>query len=525
MTKCFSLKIMLVWLPLLCASVDAFAQLEWGNQGNGTFINPVLNADYSDPDVIRVGDKYYMIASDFHFMGMQVLESDDMVNWHIISQVYDRFDYPGWNVNNHYAGGCWAPALRYHDGRFWVFFCTYDEGLFMSSATDPKGPWTPLHCVKETPKWEDPCPFWDEDGTAYLGRSRWKAGPIIIHKMSPDGKQLLDDGVTVYTGPVAEGTKMLKRNGYYYLVIPEGGVAKGWQTVLRSKDIYGPYEKKVVLEQGMTDVNGPHQGALVDTPDGRWYFYHFQSTNPNGRVVHLQPVRWIEDWPVMGADLDMNDIGEPVHVWATPFAPSVSALPQTDDDFSGDTWAWRGQHRSALGLQWQWNHNPDKACWSLTDRKGWFTLRARQSDGLKMCRNMLTQKVMGYESEAMTRIDVRLLRENTFAGLHCIGKVFRGVGIMQQGGRRFLCVEEDGSRKQIALLKSSVIYLKAHIDSRANKLSFLYSTDNKTFVPVAQALKMNKGYWKGIRVGLFCYNTKGDEGTAQFDYFRYHIMK
>ena len=221
----------------------------WGDQVDGTYRNPVLNIDFSDPDVIRVGEKYYMVASDFHFLGMQVLESEDMVNWQYVSQIYHRFDAPGWDDNKHYAGGSWAPAIRYHDGLYYVYFCTPDEGLYMSTAKDPHGPWAPLHLVKRVEKWEDPCPFWDEDGNAYLGRSRYGAGPIIIHRMSADGRQLLDDGITVYEGPVAEGTKFLKRHGYYYLVIPEGGVTSGWQTVLRSKNIYGPYERKIVLDR------------------------------------------------------------------------------------------------------------------------------------------------------------------------------------------------------------------------------------------------------------------------------------
>ena len=289
---------MVLTLSMLSATVDArpdFVEEDtegWGDQGNGTYRNPVLNADFSDPDVIRVGSKYYMVASDFHFLGMQVLESDDMVNWRYVSQIYRRFDEPGWDDNGHYAGGSWAPAIRHHNGLYYVYFCTPDEGLYMSTASDPRGPWAPLHLVKRVAKWEDPCPFWDEDGQAYLGRSKHGAGPIIVHRMSADGKQLLDEGTTVYQGPIAEGTKFMKRNGYYYLIIPEGGVGTGWQTVLRAKNIYGPYERKVVLEQDSTNINGPHQGALVDAPDGSWWFYHFQETPVLGRVVHLQPVRW-----------------------------------------------------------------------------------------------------------------------------------------------------------------------------------------------------------------------------------------
>ena len=188
--KIFALSALLVLAPL-----QIYAQTAWGDQGDGTYANPVLNADFSDPDVIRVGKKFYMVASDFHFMGMQVLESDDMVNWRYISQIYNRIDEPGWNDNGHYGGGSWAPAIRYHNGRFYVYFCTPDEGLYMTSSTSASGPWEPLHLVKRVGKWEDPCPLWDDDGQAYLGRSQHGAGPIIVHKMSVDGRQLLDDGV------------------------------------------------------------------------------------------------------------------------------------------------------------------------------------------------------------------------------------------------------------------------------------------------------------------------------------------
>ena len=484
--------------------VDA-EPLAWGDQGDGTYVNPVLNADFSDPDVIRVGEKYYMVASDFHFMGMQVLESDDMVNWRYVSQIYHRLDEPGWNENQHYAGGSWAPAIRYHNGRFFVFFCTPEEGLYMSTAKDAHGPWAPLHLVKRVVKWEDPCPFWDEDGQAYLGRSQHGAGPIIVHRMSPDGKRLLDEGVTVYTGPVAEGTKFLKRHGWYYLIIPEGGVGQGWQTVLRARNIYGPYERQVVLEQGSTTVNGPHQGALVDTPDGQWWFYHFQETPVLGRVVHLQPARWLDDWLQVGVDLDGNGIGEPVHSWQKPISSHFSGMTlQVDDDFS-DT----------LGLQWQWNHNPDDAHWSLAERKGWLTLRPLPADSLKACRNMLTQKVVGYQSESTTLMTAK---GDCYAGIFCSGKQFRGVGLCPQG----IFLEVNGER-QIAVKGSfSQLYLRVRNDCQANSHQFFYSLDGVSFIPVGDVSSMRSGYWKGIRVGLFCY---GKDGKAQFDKFEQVIKK
>ncbi len=471
----------------------------WGDQGDGTYLNPVINADFSDPDVIRVGSKYYMVASDFHFMGMQVLESDDMVNWKYISQIYSRIDEPGWDANQHYAGGSWAPAIRYHNGLFYVYFCTPDEGLYMSTAKDASGPWAPLHLVKRIEKWEDPCPFWDEDGQAYLGRSRHRAGPIIVHKMSPDGRELLDDGVTVYEGPVAEGTKWLKRDGWYYLIIPEGGVGQGWQTVLRSRNIYGPYDRRIVLEQGSTRINGPHQGALVDTPEGDWWFYHFQETPVLGRVVHLQPVHWENGWPKMGVDLDGNGIGEPVSSWKKPIPSEISAALQTADDFSG----------RQLGLQWQWNHNPDDRHWNLSDRQGWLTLKAMPADSLMSARNMLTQKVVGYLSQSTTLVEAT---GECYAGLFCSGKLFRGIGISKNG----LFIEQGGHREIIQKGPFHRVWLRVVNDCQQNQHRFYYSTDGEHFVPAGACFPMRSGYWKGIRVGLFCY---GPGGKAQFDAF------
>ncbi len=497
-------------LPVLGQQLPASP---WGDQNNGTFINPVLNADYSDPDVIRVGEMYYMVASDFHFMGMQVLQSDDMVNWTLISQIYDSLPHPEWSKNKRYGAGSWAPSLRYHDGKFWMFVCTPHEGLLMSQATDPHGPWSPLHVVKAAERWEDPCPLWDDDGQAYLGRSQWGGGPVIIHRMSPDGKQLLDDGLTVYTGPVAEGVKLHKWNGYYYINIPEGGVGTGWQTVLRSKNIYGPYEKKVVLEQGVTGINGPHQGALVDTPQGEWWFYHFQATEPLGRVVHLQPVQWKDGWPMMGVDIDMNGIGEPVYVWKKPETGKLHAgfLPQTDDDFSS----------SRLGLQWQFNHNPDADNWSLADRKGWLMISSTQADRLWDARNTLTQKCMGYQSEATAELDFSALAEGQRAGILAGGNIYCGAGVQREGGKFLIYIEKDGKCETIAPAKGKRIYLKASYDVINNQHRFSYSTDNKTFAPCGEAFSLRTGSWKGIRTGVYSYHTKEVAGKAYFNGFTY----
>ena len=475
---------------------------KWGDQGNGTYINPILNADYSDPDVIRVRDKYYMIASDFHFLGMQVLESSDMINWKLISQIYHHFDFPGWDNNQQYAGGSWAPSIRYHDNKFWVFFCTPKEGLFMSNAVNPSGPWSPLHLVKKVEKWEDPCPFWDEDGQAYLGRSRHGAGPIIIHKMSADGTRLLDEGMTVYTGPVAEGTKIFKKDGYYYLSIPEGGVGTGWQTILRSKNIYGPYEKKVVLEQGSTTINGPHQGAIVDTPDDQWAFFHFQ---------HHQPMHWENDWPVIGVDFDRNGIGEPVYVCQKPIESKTIFAPQTDDDFSTPN----------LSLQWQFNHNPTDHAWSLSAHPGSLTLKALKSSTFRLARNTLTQKIMGNISEATIAMDFTEIADGQRCGLACMGKINNVLGIKMEKGQKYLYTSNDTTEISTTFPNGNQIYLRVSIDMTNQKFQYFYSTDNIRFIPYGTSFFIPFGFWKGARIALYCYNKEQEAGTASFQWFKY----
>ena len=526
---CFLLSLSIVYLKIyamkhlfvcLCCFVflNVYSQMPlktWGDQGNGTYVNPILNADYSDPDVIRVGDSYYMVASDFHFLGMQILKSEDMVNWKLIAQLYDKFDFPEWENNTRYAGGSWAPAIRYHDGKFWVFFCTPHEGLFMTNAENPEGPWAPLTHVAKVPKWEDPCPFWDEDGNAYLGRSIHGAGPIIIHRMSPDGTKLLDEGRTVYTGPVAEGTKIHKRDGYYYMSIPEGGVEIGWQTILRSKNIYGPYEKKVVLEQGMTRINGPHQGAMVDTPEGEWWFYHFQQYNPLGRVVHLQPMHWKDGWPVIGVDMDMNGIGEPVEAWRKPAVKKETKilLPATSDTFEG----------KELGLQWQFNHNPVDEAWSLTERKGMITFHALKADNFKVARNTLTQKTMGYTGTATVKMiwSSKDMTDGQRFGLACMGKQNWTLGVMQEAGKRYVYLEKDNEVIQKVPAKGSVIYLRMEADATNNAYQLLYSYNAKDFVALGDKFPMQFGNWKGVRIGLYCYNINKEAGRVSFDDFVY----
>lgn len=329
--------------------------------------------------------------------------------------------------------------------------------------------------------------------------------------MSADGTRLLDEGMTVYTGPVAEGTKIFKKDGYYYLSIPEGGVGTGWQTILRSKNIYGPYEKKVVLEQGSTTINGPHQGAIVDTPDGQWAFFHFQHHHALGRVVHLQPMHWENDWPVIGVDFDRNGIGEPVYVCQKPIESKTIFAPQTDDDFSTPN----------LSLQWQFNHNPTDHAWSLSAHPGSLTLKALKSSTFRLARNTLTQKIMGNISEATIAMDFTEIADGQRCGLACMGKENKVLGIKMEKGQKYLYISNDTTEISTTFLNGNQIYLRVSIDMLNQKFQYFYSTDNIRFIPYGTSFFIPFGFWKGARIALYCYNKEQEAGATSFQWFKY----
>ncbi len=475
--------------------------LSWGDQGDGTYRNPVLPADYSDPDAIRVGNDFYLIASDFHFVGMQVLHSRDLVNWQIIGQVFHRLTMsPKYDNMTGYAEGPWAPTLRYHNGTFYIFVCTPYDGLFMWHAKNPAGPWSKTITVKAVENWEDPCPFWDDDGKAYLIHSRKGAGPLILHRLSPDGTKLLDDGVEIYHGPTAEGPKMFKRHGWYYISLPEGGVSQGGQTVIRSKDIYGPYEKHAVLPYG-----SPHQGALVELANGDWWFLCFKSTGFLGRITHLMPVKWgVNDWPVFG------DNGHTVERCAKPNVGRVYPIthPGRSDEFKERT----------LSPIWQWNHNPVNGAWSLTARPGWLRLTALPGPELSKARNTLTEKLWGEAGTIDVKFDISRMADGEHAGFAFMsGDVFDAVGVTQTNGvRRISWNGGEGP-----MLSGTEAWFRGAYHGKDARL--YYSTDGKTYTDTGLAVELKFAKWKGARPTVFNYGPDG--GIADVDYVRYTLEK
>ena len=499
--------------------------------GDGTYKNPVLHADYADADVTRVGDDYWMVASSFtHFPGIPVLHSKDMVNWEIVNHIYQRLPLGKYDRPVH-GEGSWAPAIRYHDGMYYVYFCTPWDGLFVARATDPRGEWE-LTQMLAVDKWEDPCPLWDDDGQAYLVHSIHRGGPAIIHRMSPDGLRLLDEGTVVYhdakAKPVLEGMKLEKRNGWYYIFAPAGGVSKGWQTVLRSRSIYGPYEARRVMQAGDNGINGPHQGALLSTPDGsEWWFIHFQSKGAHGRVIHLQPARWTDDdWIVIGEDPDGDGIGTPLlggRKPSIPSAPDEIKVPATSDDFSAPV----------KGLQWQWQAHERPEWYSLTARPGWMRLYVEQcpseKGNLYYAGNLYLQKLPAPEFTATTLVETDFEAPGERAGLLTMGEEYSYIAVIagEDGKRRIAVVTGKNDRLAVTPRERASVELagdKAWLRCQYlpdQTCRYSYSLDGETYLPLGKTYTVVAGTWVGAKTGIFASspNVVPSHGHADFDWF------
>ena len=520
--------------------------------GNGRYKNPILYADYSDPDAIRVGNDYFMISSSFsNAPAMPLLHSKDLVNWKVVN--YILAEIPEFRYRNPIHGcGVWAPAIRYHEGTYYVCFPMPDEGIYMTTATDPYGEWSKPVNIRPGAGWIDPCPFWDEDGKAYLvaGVAKSRIGyKSVLHmvEMQPDGMGLIGEEKIIFDGNLndqitIEGPKMYKRNGWYYIFAPAGGVKTGWQTVLRSKNVFGPYEYKVVMRQGDSPVNGPHQGAWLDTQTGEDYFLHFQDVYAAGRIVHLQPVKWINDWPVMGEQINADagqpvmqhrkpDIGEQAVEAAKNFRHENNLAdiyaPDASDDFTGDR----------LGLQWQWNANHLDGWYSMTGHGiELYPVEKPESTSIANVPNLLLQKWIAPEFSAVTELMCATLEEGSVAGMVSLGVDYGAAAIRRREGSLSI-ISVLGSqtfKNEKAYSEDKVVEL-ANIDSTVEKVFFRnrveslpvveknvtrnkiyldYSLDGTNYENVL-AYEATAGRWVGVKNGIFCcHEIKQDEFNA-----------
>ncbi len=532
----------------------------YADLGDGDYRNPILYTDYSDPDAIRVGDDYFMTASSFcNTPGLPILHSKDLVNWKVINYALRNIPYPRYETPQH-GCGVWAPAIRYHDGEFIIFFPMPDEGIFVTKTKNPWGEWSEPYPIFEGKGWIDPCPFWDDDGRAYMvsafAKSRIGFKSILnLAEMKPDCSGLIDEGRHIFDGNengqvTIEGPKLYKRNGYYYIMAPAGGVKPGWQVVLRSKNIWGPYEYKNVLVQGNTPVNGPHQGAWLDTQTGEEYFLHFQDVYAAGRIVHMQPVRWENDWPIMGEQISA-DAGQPVMTHKKPDIGENARralenfkkenglsdiyAPDASDDFSGEK----------LGMQWQWNANHKDDWYKLTGHS--IQLKAvhkETENSIANTSNLLLQKWIAPEFTAYTELDTAMMQEGDIAGMVSLGVDYGAVAVRREQGT-FKIVSVSGHqnfKNEQAFSQDKVEELaevkctpenscKIYFRNRVEKLPSLekdvprqmiyldYSTDGENYT-TALEYEATAGRWVGVKNGIFCcHEGDGDGKFAEFGYF------
>jgi beta-xylosidase len=566
----------LIFVFLLCSCGNSSDILP-EKSANVTFTNPIVTADFSDPDVIRVGNDYYMTASSFYVApGLPVLHSKDLVNWTIIGHGIKqnpnaRFTYRGRSKDEldysvpRFGMGVYAPSLRYHDGFFWIFWGDPDAGVYMIKTEDPAADWSEPVLVQEASGIIDPSPLWDETtgkawlSFAYASSRSGKNSIIDVCEMSWDGTTLIGDPVTVFDARdsgrfpadrfhrTIEGTKFMQHDGWYYILCPAGGVEPGWQTAMRAKDPFGPYEIRTVCETGSTKINGPHQGGLLESYSGEWWFIHFQSTGTLGRIVRLEPAYWENGWPVIGIDDDNDGIGNPVSSYHYPHPPELKQV-QTSDDFNSGT----------LGLQWQWVANPKDNWYELKDGNLLLPAIYSANDPLFETPHVLTQMFPDFSFTATTKMALSDA-ENVRGGLASFGRKTFDIGIeqlekafrisvrfnndilvsafTQKSDNIWLRLKTTGEmpkpleRRESNRIDAEVIerenlqpYEYEDLERWRNGLitgQFSYSFDGEIFTDLGEPFEVRSGRWTGARIGLYSLKTRAEgNGHVAFDYIK-----
>jgi beta-xylosidase len=517
------------------ASSSNLSKVWVADNGDGTYKNPVLYADYSDPDVCRVGEDYYMTASSFNCIpGLPILHSNDLVNWSLIGYALDK--QPPFDFFNKVQHGCgvWAPCIRFHNGEFHIFSPDPDFGIYVLKAKNPAGPWSEPLLIKAGKGLIDPTPLWDEDGKAYLayafaGSRAGTKSVLMMCSMNPDATETYEDDVLLFDGhkdhQTVEGPKFYKRNNFYYIFAPAGGVATGWQLVLRSKNVFGPYESKIVMAQGNTKINGPHQGAWVNTVTGEDWFIHFQDQFAYGRVVHLNPMKWLNDWPVIGVDKDGDGCGEPVSSYKKPNVGKTYPLatPPESDEFDSHT----------MGLQWQWHANKHITWGYPSANLGYFRMncfpKPENYVNLWQASNLLLQKFPATQFKATTKFVFTPNFDNEEFAFVVMGRDYSFLSVKQIGSKlklyQAVCKNADKGKPEkiidIAEVDAGALYFRVEVREGA-KCQFYYSTDGKKFNKAGEEFTAREGQWIGAKVGYVALREGNinNAGYADIDWLR-----
>ncbi|HVI44255.1 MAG TPA: glycoside hydrolase 43 family protein [Chitinophaga sp.] len=497
-------------LLAICSGLSA----QWmPDKKNGTFVNPLMWGDWPDPDVIRVDDKFYFISTSMHYVpGCPIAVSKDLVNWEMAGYAVPRYEEdPRYDMKggDMYLNGSWAATIRHHKDSFYVGFCTPGKdgknGNFsICTAKDIQGPWSRTIFPEYL---YDPGLFFDDDGKVYVAHGQTT---LYITALNSDARSVKTPRRQIYNNrayPYLEGSHLYKVNGKYYILGSTGGT-KGRQICLRADNIYGPYESKVVINDDHTyPGNGLHQGGMVQLKNGSWWFIIMQDRGPIGRVPNLEPVTWEDGWPMPGRN------GKGVDVETKPDVGGTFPvkIPATSDEFNNHV----------LGLQWQWNHNPDDSSWSLTERPGYLRLHATKAAKLPEARNTLTQRVEGPFSEGTVELNIDKMKEGDVAGFGVFQFPYAYIAVQQQNGKRSIVMVNNDSTIAVTPFKKNTVWIRASVYEKDFTAAFSYSVDGKRFVPFGNRLKMGLGLdWTANRFALFNFSSHENGGYVDFNWFR-----
>ena len=525
-------------------------RMTWSaDNGNGTYTNPLFYDEFSDPDIIRVGEDYYLAGTTMHSVpGLVVLHSKDLVNWEFSSYCFDRFDdSDDFNLRNGkeaYGQGIWAPAIRYHNGKFYIFSNINGHGLQVYISDSAKGPWK-HHQIKGDIY--DLSVLFDDDGKIYAIH---KYGNVTVTELKPDlsGPVEGSSKVVIPEGnAMGEGHHIYKINGMYYILSADYS-PMGRMQCARSKSIWGPYETCVISEResfgysaawtvnnvglgrpvpedGFKFKNNKpsdetlicstiHQGGIVQAPDGKWWGVSMQDFNAVGRTVCLSPVTWVDGWPYFGLE---KNLGRSPRTWFKPNDVIKTPVATYDrcDDFSGKTFK----------PIWQWNHNPNDKMWSLNrERKGWLRLHSMPAKQLLWAKNSLTQRAIGPVSYTSVKLDASKLKAGDEAGLGAINMPYASLGVVKTDkGLALRCYDQNTNKEVVKPLDKRVVWLRLWGDYDKSQLQYSYSLDGKNWENIGG--QMISPYqlktFQGVRVALYAFNKKNvNGGVADFDDFK-----
>jgi len=506
----------------------------WGQQTDGSYVNPVIPADFSDIDCIEHDGYYYAISSTFQFEpGMVILRSTDMVNWriysHAVSDITQISDSQDWTKMDRYARGIWAGAIRHHKGLFYVYFGCPDEGMFMTTAKKIEGPWAPLTKMNIGGGWDDCCPLFDDDGNNYFVATHFADGyKTYIFRLSKDGKNVdLDSKVLINEGYGREANKLYKWGGKYYHMFSEDKDGGRYLVMQRSDHPMGPYNEQHRLHLTEREWNEPNQGGYLKDAKGNWFFLtHHGSGDWGGREVSLLPVTWTEDgWPIIG-EPDKDRVGKMVLNSQLPASKRKNKTVKTIK--TDKTYKINKTYKTIIikefsAEDWEWNYHPRTDFYTRSANA--LTLQAfkpLKADVLLKAGNTLTLR--SYQTpwnEATVRIDLSKMAEGQRSGICHFSSPWSEFGVEMKNGKRILYHRTNSSDQDILLSDiPEVVYLSTHwgLDVRCH---YTYSTDGKSWHDFGVRYQLQWGNYRGDRLGLFTYNNNGEAGQATFSDFSY----